>query len=245
LNRCANHTCTQLCFPTRTSYVCKCSTDYEKDHSRCKIVTTTRPPPPTQEPTCPKDYCKHGAKCIVSGGEFFCHCPSEFEGDKCELQTAAAQGVYDYSWVVGLVVAVFSLGTVVSIIIICRMNRRFRYPCPANRANRFPQGEIDKGKRKSCRNFPEYLVGSEVVVDWLWTRMTEVPATNLCPEKQYPSSKRGSTILYSRKKQKFSPTPSPMTGTLKGGRPTIPVTRPSSAKARLGRALNSALMKFR
>ncbi|GFT89377.1 low-density lipoprotein receptor-related protein 2 [Trichonephila clavipes] len=123
LNRCANHTCAQLCFPTRTSYACKCSTDYEKVHSGCKIVTTTPPPPPTPEPTCPKDYCKHGAKCIVSGGEYFCHCPSEFQGEKCELQTAAAQGVYDYSWVVGLVVAVFSFGTVVSIIILCRMNR--------------------------------------------------------------------------------------------------------------------------
>ncbi|GFY36950.1 low-density lipoprotein receptor-related protein 2, partial [Trichonephila inaurata madagascariensis] len=123
LNRCANHTCAQLCFPTRTSYACKCSTDYEKDHSGCKIVTTTPPPPPTPEPTCPEDYCKHGAKCIVSGGEYFCHCPSEFQGEKCELQTAAAQGAYDYSWIVGLVVAVFSFGTVVSIIILCRMNR--------------------------------------------------------------------------------------------------------------------------
>ncbi|KAF8770698.1 Low-density lipoprotein receptor-related protein 2 like protein [Argiope bruennichi] len=168
INRCANSSCSQICLPTRTSYVCKCSASYMKAHSDCVKLTTTEAAEfieTTTEAPCPPNYCENGAKCIASGGKFHCQCSYAFKGDRCEVQMAATQDVYDYSWVVGVILGILFVCAVIMVTLVCRQN---------------------------------------------------------------------SSLIQNR-----------IMATSKGGPLTIPMTRPLPVKARLGRALNSALMKLR
>ncbi|XP_035214506.1 vitellogenin receptor-like [Stegodyphus dumicola] len=98
INRCASNQCSQLCVPTHSSYVCRCSDNFTPRGNKCDIVMTTSS---TARPklSCPHAHCLQGARCIVVGEKFACQCPAAYMGDKCEIQIRAVPGgPYIYFW---------------------------------------------------------------------------------------------------------------------------------------------------
>ncbi|GFS88436.1 putative vitellogenin receptor [Nephila pilipes] len=70
------------------------------------------------------DYCQNNAKCVVDHDRYFCLCSSSYRGDRCEVKKAAFQYGHDYSWVVGVVLAIFFVCLVVTLTFFCRNRDR-------------------------------------------------------------------------------------------------------------------------
>ncbi|KAG8181261.1 hypothetical protein JTE90_018780, partial [Oedothorax gibbosus] len=123
VNHCDHNRCPQLCLPTRSSYTCKCDNLYVLKNSTC-VLKPTASPLTTIAPSCPKDYCSGKAKCIVGrSGTYYCVCSEHFKGEKCDVKISATDDVYDYTWVVGLVLSILFVITIVMLTILCRRNR--------------------------------------------------------------------------------------------------------------------------
>ncbi|CAL1296721.1 unnamed protein product [Larinioides sclopetarius] len=84
-NRCADSNCSQICFPTRTSFVCKCADRDLVDASNCENGSLS------SNHSCPEDYCFQNADCVVYGDRYVCRCPLHFSGDRCEKSAQYAQ----------------------------------------------------------------------------------------------------------------------------------------------------------